>query len=127
MHGWYRDPDVTFSEPVNPDIDIDSETHQEVRRNYAAMIENIDRWAGRFRDRLRERGELDDTVTVFAADHGEMLGDHGRWRKSVPYHGSLRDPPRHRRAGRPDAGPSRDAGEFAGPPRHDTRRRGTFS
>jgi arylsulfatase A-like enzyme len=88
MHGWYRDPDVDFAEPVDAPGRFDAGTHQEIRRNYAAMIENIDRWVGRFRDRLAERGDLADTVIVFAADHGEMLGDHDRWGKGVPYRAS---------------------------------------
>jgi arylsulfatase A-like enzyme len=52
------------------------------------MIENIDRQVGRFIDAVRQRGELDNTVIVYASDHGEMLGDHGLWAKRHPYHGS---------------------------------------
>jgi arylsulfatase A-like enzyme len=97
MHGWYRDPDVDFPCPVDTDdADGDAlgdrfepETHQEVRRNYAAMVENIDRWVGRYLDRLEERGKLDDTVVVYASDHGEMLGDHGQWYKRSPYQPSV--------------------------------------
>ena len=64
------------------------ERHVRIRQNYSAMIENIDRWLGIFQDRLRDRGELDNTVVVYSSDHGEMLGDHGRWGKSVPYQAS---------------------------------------
>lgn len=53
------------------------------RQNYAAMIENIDRQVGRFIDVVRERGDLDNTLIIYASDHGEMLGDHGRWGKSI--------------------------------------------
>ncbi|MFB6129682.1 MAG: hypothetical protein ABEJ28_02550, partial [Salinigranum sp.] len=35
-------------------------------RNYAAKIELIDRWIGQYLDRLDERGELEDTLVVFA-------------------------------------------------------------
>lgn len=59
------------------------------RQNYAAMIENIDRQAGRFIDLVRERGEMDDTLIVYASDHGEMLGDHGRWGKNTWHHPSV--------------------------------------
>jgi len=62
------------------------------RRYYAAMIENIDRQVGRFIDVVRQRGELDNTIIVFASDHGEMLGDHGRWGKSVHHEPSARVP-----------------------------------
>ena len=33
-----------------------------------------------------------NTVVIFFSDHGEMLGDHYRWRKSLPYEGSARIP-----------------------------------
>jgi arylsulfatase A-like enzyme len=85
MHGWYRDPDVDFPEPVDAGDRFDDETHQAVRRNYAAMVENIDRWLGRYLDRLEERGERENTLIVYASDHGEMLGDHGQWNKRSPY------------------------------------------
>jgi len=62
------------------------------RQNYAAMIENIDRQVGRFIDAVRDRGELEDTVVVYASDHGEMLGDHRRWGKSIWYQPSVRVP-----------------------------------
>jgi arylsulfatase len=88
MHGWYRDPDVEFPAVVEPDGELSAENHQEIRRNYAAMVENIDRWVGRFLDLLEERGEREDTLVVFASDHGEMLGDHGMWYKRSPYHQS---------------------------------------
>lgn len=56
-----------------------------IRENYTAMVENIDRWVGIYLDRLRERGELENTLVVFCSDHGEMLGDHNLWGKSVPF------------------------------------------
>jgi arylsulfatase A-like enzyme len=62
------------------------------RQNYAAMIENIDRHLGRFIDLIRQRGELDQTIVIYTSDHGEMLGDHGRWGKSIWYHPSVKVP-----------------------------------
>jgi arylsulfatase len=88
MHDWYRDPPVDFPLPVDAtdgEFDLDPETHQEIRRNYAAMIENVDRCFGRLLDVVEERGELDDTIVIFTSDHGEMLGDHGMWWKRSPY------------------------------------------
>lgn len=85
MHGWYRDPDVEFPAPIDPDGDADPETHQEVRRNYAAMVENIDRWIGQFLDIVEERGERENTIVIYASDHGESLGDRGSWHKRSPY------------------------------------------
>jgi choline-sulfatase len=89
MHGWYRDPDVDFPAPVDSDLDVSAEDHQEVRRNYAAMVEHLDQCLARFLEHLEERGELEDTLVVFTSDHGEMLGDHGQWQKLSPLHASI--------------------------------------
>jgi arylsulfatase len=68
------------------------EKHVAMRQNYSAMVENIDRWVGVFVQELRRRGELDNTLIVYSSDHGEMLGDHDRWAKQVPYDASVRVP-----------------------------------
>lgn len=77
-----------FPQP-NRNTQFPEDTHRAIRQNYAAMIENIDRWVGTYVDELRRRGEFDNTLIVFSSDHGEMLGDHNRWEKSVPYHPSV--------------------------------------
>ena len=67
---------------------ISSEGHQGIRRNYSAVVENIDRWVGAFLGSIDQRGELENTVIVFSSDHGEMLGDRGMWGEAQPYHPS---------------------------------------
>lgn len=57
----------------------------QIRRNYSAMVQNIDHWVGAFLDTVRQRGELERTVIVYSSDHGEMLGDRGLWAKSQPW------------------------------------------
>ena len=85
--------DVSFPPPhADGTGDISNEAQQRIRRHYAAMIENIDRHVGRFIDAVRQRGELDNTIIVFASDHGEMLGDHGLWGKSKFQEPSVRVP-----------------------------------
>jgi len=59
------------------------------RRNYGAMIHNIDRWLGVFQEELKKRGELENTLIVYCSDHGEMLGDRGMGGKSKPFHPSV--------------------------------------
>jgi len=76
----------------NSDDGYTYEDHQRNRQHYAAMIENIDRQIGRFLDEVEARGELDNTLIVFSSDHGEMLGDHNKWGKSVPQFGSVNVP-----------------------------------
>ncbi|MEZ5399475.1 MAG: sulfatase-like hydrolase/transferase [Bryobacteraceae bacterium] len=63
----------------------DAAIHNAIRENYTAMCENLDLWVGRYLEELRKRGELDNTIVIFSSDHGEMLGDHNRWGKTVPY------------------------------------------
>ncbi len=41
---------------------------------------------------LAEYGEMNDTVILFTSDHGELMGDHHLFRKSLPYEGSARVP-----------------------------------
>jgi len=66
--------------------------HQQLRRNYAASCEGLDEWVGRILDAVEQRGELENTLVVFSSDHGEMLGDHGRWAKSIWYEPSVHVP-----------------------------------
>ena len=40
MHRWYREPSVEFPPPLFNTEDIAPETHQEVRRNWAATVED---------------------------------------------------------------------------------------
>lgn len=66
--------------------------NEDVRRNYAAMIENIDRNIGLILDLLKEKDELSNTIIVYASDHGEMLGDLNRYSKGVAFRGSINIP-----------------------------------
>ena len=90
------------SSEYTPDV------HRGIRANYAAMIENIDAHLGRYLDWLRDHGCLDDTVVVYASDHGEMLGDQDRWGKVVPCQPSVHIPMVLAGPGI-DPGPPRDA------------------
>jgi choline-sulfatase len=70
----------------------DEEQIRLARRLYAGYIECIDEQIGRILQTVEDRGQADNTYVLFAADHGEMLGDHGRWTKSCQYEASLRVP-----------------------------------
>ena len=89
MHRLYRDPEVDLPPPRHCDLDVSAGDHQEVRRNFAAMVEHLDECVGRFIAALEERGELDHTLIVFSSDHGEMLGDYSQWQKLSPLQASL--------------------------------------
>ena len=46
-------------------------------RHYYAFATMIDERIGRILQRLRERNLLEDTLIIFASDHGDCLGSHG--------------------------------------------------
>lgn len=56
---------------------------REARRNYLGMISWIDHKVGLLLDELQRLGMDENTVIVFASDHGEMLGEHGQWSKRI--------------------------------------------
>ncbi|WP_454855253.1 sulfatase family protein [Rhizobium binxianense] len=81
--------DIVFPPPHGyPDND-DSALQQTIRQNYAAMIELIDDWLGAYVETLEAAGQIDDTLVVFASDHGEMLGDLNLWAKQLPHEASV--------------------------------------
>lgn len=82
--------DVPMPEPL--DARVTREQHRSIRRNYTAMIENIDAWLGHFLAALEAAGDLDKTIVVYASDHGEMLGEQDEWTKWVPYRPSIEVP-----------------------------------
>jgi arylsulfatase len=59
---------------------------------YYAKVTMVDDNVGRLLQQIESMGLADDTIVVFTADHGNMLGDHGRWFKGVMYEGSSRVP-----------------------------------
>ncbi len=73
---------VAFPPPVEPAANLTADEHQAARRAYAALVEGIDERCGRLIEVVAERGETDRTLVLFSSDHGELLGDHGRWGKS---------------------------------------------
>jgi arylsulfatase A-like enzyme len=60
---------------------------------YYAMVSQLDHNIGRILTTLDELGLADDTLVVFSADHGELLGDHQMiFKGPVHYDGLLRVP-----------------------------------
>lgn len=62
------------------------------RRAFYATITHIDHQIRVVLGYLREQGLLDNTIVAFTCDHGDMLGDHGLWAKSVFYENSAHVP-----------------------------------
>jgi len=62
------------------------------RRFYWAAVTHVDEQVGEVIKALRRRNLLENTLIVYTADHGDMMGDHFHWRKCTPYEGSTRIP-----------------------------------
>jgi len=65
---------------------------QNSRRHYYASISFIDEQVGEIIQALKEKGMYDNALICYTSDHGDMLGDHYRWRKTYPYEGSTHVP-----------------------------------
>jgi len=56
---------------------------------YWGACTSLDACFGRLIHKLKREGLFEDTVVVFTADHGEMLGSHGKMTKGVYYEESI--------------------------------------
>jgi choline-sulfatase len=62
------------------------------RRAFYALCTHIDHQLRVVIGTLREAGLLDNTIILFSSDHGDMLGNHGLWRKRAYYENSANVP-----------------------------------
>ncbi len=73
---------------VKPSVISPYERNQRIRNTYA-MIDLIDQGVGLIIDSLKKSGIWDETIIVFLSDHGELMGDHGRWLKGPFFYDGL--------------------------------------
>jgi len=74
---------------------LTAEQLRRARAGYMGCITQIDYELGRLMEaaaRMNEPLDLENTLIIFTADHGDMLGDHHLLRKSYAYEGSARIP-----------------------------------
>ena len=88
-------------------ISVDSaEDARALRAIYMGLAAEVDHHFGRIMSYLRDSGQLDNTLLVVTADHGEMLGDHYLWGKQTLFEPAfhvplfIRDPDRPASFGR---------------------------
>ena len=68
------------------------EQNQRMRAAYMGVCTHLDYELGRLMQQMNRMGVLRDTLIIFTADHGDMMGDHHLLRKTYAYEGSARIP-----------------------------------
>lgn len=63
-----------------------------IRHHYAVSVERLDEDVAKLIETLRETGKLENTIVVFASDHGDYLGDFGLMGKGFFHEPSIRVP-----------------------------------
>ncbi len=87
----YSDPGLGATNASH--LPFDAKQTQENAAHYYGMVSLMDHHIGKVIDELEQSGELENTIIVFASDHGDFLGDHGLWWKELyPYEEAMRVP-----------------------------------
>jgi arylsulfatase A-like enzyme len=86
--------DLPFpSEDSNTYGDYDTpEQKRKIREAYLESVTMVDEAFGKVIAALERNGQLDNTVIIYTADHGEMLQDKGFYQKTLPYDSACRIP-----------------------------------
>ena len=77
----------TFALPKFPDGYPGKPSDDElraVRHGYYAMVSEVDFYVGQILTELESLGSAENTVVVFTSDHGEWLGEFGKYGKGYP-------------------------------------------
>ena len=68
---------------------FDDALRVEAQRCYFGLVSFLDENIRRVLESVEIAGSLNDTITLYTSDHGEMLGHLGFWTKSVMYENSV--------------------------------------
>ena len=80
---------------VDPELDDEAytrEAYQRYLKKFLRCVKGVDDNIGRLLDHLEKSGQLDNTVIIYTADQGFMLGEHDYIDKRWMYEESLRMP-----------------------------------
>ena len=73
----------------NKPRDLDEAGVRRLIAHYFAFTTQLDAQIGRLLDGLAKLGVADNTIVIFTSDHGDMLGEHGRFYKGLMDEGSV--------------------------------------
>ncbi|MFB0523672.1 MAG: sulfatase [Candidatus Bathyarchaeia archaeon] len=76
----YDGKDYIFGRPP---IDASEKVLERMKALYYGEVTLVDKWFGRFMEKLDDLGLRDDTIIIVLSDHGTQLLDHGRFGKGM--------------------------------------------
>lgn len=101
----YHERDA-FYRARRKDAPVTEASIQEARARYCECVKMLDDDVGAIIATLEETGQWDNTTVIFTSDHGDLLGDHHLWHKTLAYEGSAGIPLLMRLPGETGAGQS---------------------
>ncbi|NIA71338.1 choline-sulfatase [Pelagibius litoralis] len=72
--------------------ELTAQDYRNARHGYYGMISYVDDLFGELMQALRDSGYADNTVILFASDHGDMIGERGMWFKKTLFDPAIRVP-----------------------------------
>lgn len=66
--------------------------YRKLKQHYLGLVTEVDRSIGAILTKLEQLGLTNNTIVMHSSDHGEMMGAHGLFEKSVMYEESARVP-----------------------------------
>lgn len=85
-------PAYNENNPHHPPKQWSADRIKRLRAAYYGQITFIDHQINRFCELLQEYGHNGNTIFCFVSDHGDMVGDHNLYAKTVAYEGSAHVP-----------------------------------
>lgn len=68
------------------------EHYQDEVRDFATQAYSVDQQVGRLVEKLKEMGQLENTVIIYTSDNGRFQGSHGLYDKGLLYEESVKAP-----------------------------------
>ena len=99
-HHWWRS--------ARKVADVSVAERDRARAAYWGLVQRLDEMIGRVLGAVAEIGAMDDTLIVYASDHGDHLGERGLWWKHTFFEESVKVPLIMRLPGVLPAGERRD-------------------
>jgi arylsulfatase len=87
-----RDPVLAIERATRAQDSLSPQAVQVIRSYYYGSISFLDEQIGRVLGEVERQGLLDDTLVLFTADHGDLMGDFGAFFKGNHLNGSVRIP-----------------------------------